>query len=635
MKMRYVQLENTLAQYNSIMSGREIKVSMTGENVPPHTDNDKVYVPLFVQRKADNDILFDGNGNPVLDAALIHAANNHELCHVMFTGRKYAQTIKFFTGSKKEIETKAKLLNVIEDGRIETLFTAEYSGNEHVFLKTLMDYVLKHTDENEDDSAKLVGYLLVIGRAYTPVEVRAKMRERALDASDKATVQKMESLVMQFVLSPYNVQEAKETVEELYALIVNSTQQQEQQEQQEGQPGNQAESGENKAPGDSNGEPGESGTDAQNADNKAAAGKPGGSNGGGEAMSPEEALDALKNAVEEIMKSINNGHSSCDNQNRGNTNSDAKEEKLRRQIRESGSMEPTVEEALSDEELRKFAEELEAALGDQIAQDLDVRMIERSANQDSSDESELRATNPGFGSDRCRIEYKEHRITEQMTSLKGEIDREFEKLISAKQAGYIYQESSGSLDMNVVMYDDYDITEAYRRWEDNDEDAGSIEIVFLADASGSMNSVYKTLGKSVWLMQESVRGIDNQSDFSAVYFDEYPSIPPSFPRKGNYIAPETGGCTDPYGAIVIARNRLMKSAAKHRLLFIMTDGSWSRAERSNELLMQMMGEDIKVIGYQYGRAAQSFSANVMVRSHQLSGMVEVVKELVEDILSDP
>ena len=92
--------------------------------------------------------------------------NYHELCHQLYTPRKGTEMVKWV------IENQLmESMNILEDQRIETLFTARYPSVIPYLSSTCARWL------SEDESDVSGTYLAIRGRRYLPVEVREAYRD--------------------------------------------------------------------------------------------------------------------------------------------------------------------------------------------------------------------------------------------------------------------------------------------------------------------------------------------------------------------------------------------------------------------------------------------------------------------------
>lgn len=99
------------------------------------------------------------------DIVKYHGINFHELSHVLYTPRKGTQLVKAIIDAHLY-----RSFNILEDQRIETLFTTKYRSSVPWLTAAVLKWVLR-------DGAGQTGYLFVRGRRYLPGVLRGALRK--------------------------------------------------------------------------------------------------------------------------------------------------------------------------------------------------------------------------------------------------------------------------------------------------------------------------------------------------------------------------------------------------------------------------------------------------------------------------
>ena len=160
---------------DSVLSGREIQVATSDSVQAAATDGTNIYFNSMLIDSVFTSIVRDGVTKQSTFSKLIkiRGLNYHELSHVLYTPRKGAKFIKDVlnmgqTHPKIDSQSAFKAFNILEDARIESLFTAKYPASIPYFIHTVTELIAKNTNELD---AK---FPLLYGRKYYPKSIRNK-----------------------------------------------------------------------------------------------------------------------------------------------------------------------------------------------------------------------------------------------------------------------------------------------------------------------------------------------------------------------------------------------------------------------------------------------------------------------------
>lgn len=178
---------------NSILTGKEIPVVFdyaTSTSAPAWTDGESIF---FHERSLPSATIVDelfGKGSPlpaspnkgkfVNRLIALRGLNYHELSHVLYTPRvkgSFLAAIQsiVFNGRPQlsplfvqNSNDGFKMFNLLEDQRIESLFSTKYPASKPYFTRTFSTFIL---DPNECDISTV--FLLAHGRKYLPADIRS------------------------------------------------------------------------------------------------------------------------------------------------------------------------------------------------------------------------------------------------------------------------------------------------------------------------------------------------------------------------------------------------------------------------------------------------------------------------------
>lgn len=160
---------------DSILSGREILVATSDSVQAAATDGTNIYFNSMLIDSVFASIVREGvtKQSTFSNLIKIRGLNYHELSHILYTPRKGAKFIKDVlnmgqTHPKIDSQSAFKAFNILEDARIESLFTAKYPASTPYFIHTVTELIASNTKELD---AK---FPLLYGRKYYPKSIRNK-----------------------------------------------------------------------------------------------------------------------------------------------------------------------------------------------------------------------------------------------------------------------------------------------------------------------------------------------------------------------------------------------------------------------------------------------------------------------------
>lgn len=136
--------------------------------------------------------------------------NHHEVAHVLFTLGNHTQFVEDLIAAGEW-----KTYNLLEDMRIETLFSAQYISSKRYLTAPVLQFIV------ENESAWPTAHLLTYGRRYLPLEIRKEFRKRF--AGDQALRTRAEQIIDEYRMLDLSDSAkhatARSLVAEMHALI--------------------------------------------------------------------------------------------------------------------------------------------------------------------------------------------------------------------------------------------------------------------------------------------------------------------------------------------------------------------------------------------------------------------------------
>lgn len=167
--------------------------------------NNQVSISESYLDKADDD--------PVMKLALIKGLLYHEVSHYLYTprinlDRQGLQNLHHRTGL--EADRYLRLMNELEDKRIETLFVRRFAPAAPYFERPLMEFIVKRFFEGMDTGCGC--YLAVVGRPWIDPRIVTMLEQDARNRMGDAFVDEAQSVTREYLLlraSDYHTNHAK------------------------------------------------------------------------------------------------------------------------------------------------------------------------------------------------------------------------------------------------------------------------------------------------------------------------------------------------------------------------------------------------------------------------------------------
>jgi len=498
-------------------------------------DVDKVNVepagpaPAWTTLEGDK-ITFAYNQMPKPDTPLHIAVwlgtNAHELGHVLYSPRK-SSTLMFrvLESDRTYLRGVAQLHNVVEDQRQERLILSRFAPWAG-YLTAALGHHIKPDNGN--------AWLLLAGRTWLPQAVRDEARTKCIASHGQHVTDEVTRLVgdYQRLSDPGEgeVDDAWQILEELHALFADQmpTLPTPCVVMTHGEPDNDgAEEAQVNAPAAAD----ESGTDDSD-------------DGDGDDDGDDDGTDD-----DDDEQSQSHGQGGGQGGGAGNEKADTPIDPRSFSGAISDAARETIEQ---DEDAKRDL--------DSVTESLDKgRSNERAEGADATGEY-VEAT------DAARRLH--HEVADALLDLKDE-----------SEPGWLRRVDSGRLNVRRLAMPNVDADALFDRYESGQLDSTEFDVVLLLDVSGSMAREVKPLAEATWAIRSAVD--DLEGSITVFAFDSGPHEVLAYPGErpdGRMFVPRAKGGTNPESALREAFRVIAGSAARSRLVIIMSDGDWNSSQ---------------------------------------------------------
>lgn len=168
--------------------------------------------------------------------------------------------------------------------------------------------------------------------------------------------------------------------------------------------------------------------------------------------------------------------------------------------------------------------------------------------------------------------------TPEMIAEARQVGNEFRRLVNDSDPGWTTHRDSGRINVRRAMHaDSYD--DVFDQWNEGNQLASDMEVVIGLDVSGSMQWRILQASRALWITRRAIETIGQTSRVSTFAFhtDSYILTEPgekALPDR--FLSYGTSGSTDPTDLLTEARRIFQVSKKAHKILIMITDGSWSR-----------------------------------------------------------
>lgn len=530
-----------------------VNSTLTFRKVTVKVENSSIEAPAW---SGANEIVFNsrllGDLNTPKEIAGIRGLDLHEISHILYTPRNGSELGDYV------IENKLWFAyNILEDQRIESLFTTRFPSTVEWFTAT----ILIHFVENPE--AWKTSYPLLRGRRYLPADIREKSR---LVYPEQDKIADICRIIDEYrtLLFPADTERAKELIKEFSELLPK----------QDGGSGE----GENKGEGDGKG----SGTITV---------KVIGKDPFGHGERPHEGIESSVNSRplnpkqqvrdRDRMKSLDKPDdleitidlSDISENSSDNKSENKSENKSTDKSNSAGDTDSPVSDVLNDMLNDILSDEkIATEINDIIRQ---IGGLPSLATNNSTQPEQ--------------VDY--HSLSVDMKTAQASVKfaREIERLRSTFDPFWEKYQSQGRINVERYIRGD-ELDTIFDRFNEGIEDATEIECVIALDRSGSMSgSKSASAYQAMYAIKKALDRI-NANTTVLTFNHESQTLYTSGDRATNVIrnAGVSGG-TDPDHAIKYATKLLAESKKPVRIFFAITDGEWGGNANDHHEAIKRMG----------------------------------------------
>ena len=498
--------------------------------------------------------------------------NYHELCHHLYTPRKGTEMMKWVMENNY-----MESMNILEDQRIETLFTARFPS----VIPFLTATCARWLAESEDEVAG--NYIAIRGRRYLPVEIREAFRDAFAFPNLIPVIARVvdEYRLLTF---PKDYKRAQELIKELNDLVLKPTGILDDMHRNPNSPHGGPNGCGHRAPvAKGRPEPGK----AQEKDSQRARGmgtpespytpgKP--------TQTPEPGAGTID--PKDIVDSKHNNNGQGSSPVRTMTQQQALD------VRDSRVDSHTPQPAGSGHNPSVGGVPKDAIKG-MLSNAIDDVLARKDVQQDIKTKQRVIVGGDGKHDDATK------RGKFDLTTAPAEaivayrrFARELQRLRDDSEPHWVKETPTGKFNVNRVMKG-CEPDEAFDRWDEGD-DGCDIEAVILVDRSGSMSSGRNDQKASVacWTIKRALEHIE--APVTVYAFDDQNEVAYTRDEKANrtqYKFIYGNGGTHPYPALIAAEQLLMASRKKNKMLFLITDGEFN-SEKNDQLITRIASRGV-------------------------------------------
>jgi len=210
---------------------------------------------------------------------------------------------------------------------------------------------------------------------------------------------------------------------------------------------------------------------------------------------------------------------------------------------------------------------------------------------------------------------------------------ELDRLCADSESEWLRDQHVGRLNARRVMWRRPTDVEIFDRWDDGLEGEAMIEAVICVDTSGSMNFQTQQLSECLWALKRSFDR--SQMPVTVLSFSTLTHLVYARGERANMMKQLTAsGGTNASTAIEQAASILKTSECANRALFILTDGEWSDRETADRLITEANANGVHTVLLGIGRAVERFGdhgCRVAVDVNSPSDMAMFVRSFVSQV----
>ena len=579
------------------------------------------------------------NGQDLQDFAVLFGGTNyHELAHILFTPRKNSPFFGLLE-AKRQAHGDAyfQIWNMMEDCRIETIYTTKYRAVRYYFNMAILKWLLM------DVSGYDRLYPFLMGRKYLPLKIRRKFRKLFTKKFNEADTKELEQFMDRYIVCDPNQEPigAIAIVDEFYNVCLamgllnmptygctttahaknprglsghaqsagktpEKVQDQIDSEEKENEPEDESED-ESEVDSDTGDSDSESSGGSSDSDDGTESSSDGvGSAGGGDTDDDDD---------------VGGGHAE-DNDGPGGGVAAGSPDNF---PTSGGKSNESLEKAL-----RKLLEgEYQAIIvNEQFIKDVTETVKAISARMDGVDVGQEYKN------------FKQGSAPEECVKISKRIVREMGELHTDLDATHLKDEAHGRIDVSRVIRNmaDESVTDVFQRFDEGQEDAATTEVVIIVDLSSSMTpNIYPT-SEALWILKSAFDQCNipttvlGFSDWNVILYKPTEKLRGSSMKYFNVWS-----CTSPLDSCKRAHHVLVNSQASNKLFIAITDGLWSQTPESNMVIGSMNKQGIHTMIFNMmpksgSQPLELHECQVGKDIHDPMEMVDLMRKVVRSIM---
>ena len=542
-RQKLERLTQYFGRVNSALTFRKVTVKV--ENSPSNA-------PAW---SGSNEVIFNsrliGDLNTAKDVAMIRGTDLHELSHILYSPR---------TGStvwQTCIENKwFDYFNILEDQRIESLFTSAYPSTVDWFIAMRLKFFI------DDDQLFNNSYPMIAGLRYIPAEVRKQ--SRAIFPKQEL-VQEINDIISEYrtIIYPIDEERGIELIKRFHDLLKDV---------------------------DLSGGHGSGTGEASEVTLRPA--------GAGEEADvivrvrqplhgdrPQEGIESSTSRPRNIPQQKRDRDRMI--------GSDKPKPVIDAEITNSSeSSSPAKSESKSESKADTPADNAGKGAGELMQTILDDILGDVEISKEINDMVRVFGGLPSLKSNDAKLpQVAEHTsVNPDSITLESSraFGRELERIKSQYDPAWTKYESRGRLNAGRYVKG-ADLNVVFDQFSEGIADATNIECVIALDVSGSMHgSKASSAYKAMWAIKRALDRID-ASTTVITFSDESRTLYGSNERATNLIKDAgTGGGTEPDQAIKVATKLLAESDRAVKIFFAISDGEWYGDQNTNHEAIKRM-----------------------------------------------
>ena len=469
------------------------------------------------------DIVFNGKIIENIDTDTIigvNGLNYHELAHILYSPRQGSALGQYVKNNKMH-----RAFNILEEGRIESLLSAQYPTTTLTLEAMVSDYILKDSPSNWGDY-----FPTITGRTYIPIEVRQIIADKFIGQYGIDTAQELSSIIHDYrTLSfPTDFDIARGLIERMSKLVGLD-------EKEPPKWGSTGGHGDRDLP--EKGRP-KSGKEQSELQSK-------------HTPTPTESLE--NKPTESLEKGIGTGG--------------------------EGDIVDDITRELTDSE-----RELAQLLNDRMK----TIRLDKTIARDVKETRNAIVGNEDVTTRLAKAKVSDLKPRQEATIFARRFGQELERMVRDNDPAWERRLPSGKLNISRTMNPDINaIGEMFDVW-DTGNDNTDIEASILIDNSGSMGSLMREVCEQAWIIKrgiESINGNVSVLSFNSECKIVYEKSERAKPNTIRHI--QSGSFTNPYRALLESERSLKASSKPNKIFFAITDGQWDNDDKCNAVIKRM------------------------------------------------